>query len=316
MVKEYELVWYNISILEVHLMENNAMIRLEHFFLVDTKIKKEIYDIYPPNINGYLDNDSMIEYTDRVSDSLIYIFNEMKCVTSDLFGTNSVLYQKVCQLENVTLSAFIRCGTNAGELRTFYRNFISDMKPELVEAVKDECVGYTFYNFIDRSIELSTTVNEILHLLHSYVLNNENILQSIPEIGKKENSFSNTITLRGKDVASFNSIFQQFPSDLNVGQTDMVALNEKKLLLMVRDRGHALTVEITINGDIARLEYFIPKLCNTQMINNLPGINPVKDENVGATGVFEVPTYELANSLYGFISKVPTDADMVINRSM
>lgn len=297
-------------------MENNAMIKLEHFFLVDTKIKKEMYDICPPNINGYLDKDSMIEYTDRLSNSLVYIFNEIKGVTVDLFGIKSLLYQKVCQLESITINTFINCNMDVEKLRVFYRNFISDMKPELVECVKSECVGYTIFNSIDESINLSTTVNEILHLLHSYVLNNEAILQSIPEIAKKINDFNYPITLRGKNVELFNSVFQQFPDDLDVGLTDMVALNGNKLLLMVRERGHALTVEVTINDDIAKLEYFVPKLCNIEMVNNLPGINPVNEESVGATGVFEVPVEQLASSLYGFISKVPTDSDMIINYSM
>lgn len=49
----------------------------------------------------------------------------------------------------------------------------------------------------------------------------------------------------------------------------MVAISERKLLMMVRDRGHALSIEITLNGQNARLEYFIPKVCNVDMVNNL-----------------------------------------------
>lgn len=94
----------------------------------------------------------------------------------------------------------------------------------------------------------------------------------------------------------------------------MVAISERKLLMMVRDRGHALSIEITLNGQNARLEYFIPKVCNVDMVNNLPGINRVNEDSIGATGVVETPVEELPNVLFNFISKVPMDGDTVIQR--
>ena len=73
----------------------------------------------------------------------------------------------------------------------------------------------------------------------------------------------------GLQIATVEQLFEEFPNDLDVGWTDMVAVNERKLLMMVRDRGHALTIEITLNLQTARLEYFIPKLCNIDMIKKL-----------------------------------------------
>ena len=102
--------------------------------------------------------------------------------------------------------------------------------------------------------------------------------------------------------------------DLDVGWTDMVAVNERKLLMMVRDRGHALTIEITLNLQTARIEYFISKLCNVDMINNLPGVNKVNQDSVGATGAIEIPIGDLQNTLFSLISKVPTDSDMVLKQ--
>lgn len=49
------------------------------------------------------------------------------------------------------------------------------------------------------------------------------------------------------------------------------------------------------------------------MINNLPGINKVTAESIGATGVFEIPIENLQEELYRFISMVPTDMDMVLD---
>ena len=56
---------------------------------------------------------------------------------------------------------------------------------------------------------------------------------------------------------------------------------------------------------------FIPKLCNIEMINNLPGVNKVNKNSIGATGVIETPINTLPGVLFDFISKVPTDYDMV-----
>ena len=96
----------------------------------------------------------------------------------------------------------------------------------------------------------------------------------------------------------------------------MVCINEKKMIMMVRDRGHAITIKITLNSNTARIEYFIPKLCNIEMINNLPGINKVIKDTIGATGIFETDIDNLNEALFTFISKVPTDADMVIERKI
>ena len=128
-----------------------------------------------------------------------------------------------------------------------------------------------------------------------------------------ENNYKYPISLRGIKVPVFEQLLAVFPNDLDVGCTDMVAVNERKLLMMVRDRGHALTIEITLNLQTARIEYFIPKICNVDMVNNLPGINKVNQDSVGATGILEIPISDLSNTLFSFISKVPMDSDMIIN---
>ena len=136
------------------------------------------------------------------------------------------------------------------------------------------------------------------------------MLQAIPLLGEKENDYKYPISLRGEKIPVFEELFNLFPMDLDCGWTDMVIINEKKLIMMVRDRGHALTIEITLNNDKARIEYFIPKVCNLEMVNNLPGINKIKDDTVGATGIIETDIKDLPNVLFSFISKVPMDEDM------
>jgi len=288
-------------------MVNDTLIKLQHFLYVDTRIKKEMYNNVPPTINGYFDEDTMCKYTKHLNESLTYIFSELKCVSLEIFGDDSPVLKRVEELESLIKNEFYYCGLNATKLQNFYKKYISNMDPGFIDEVKANCFGYNlFYNL---PINMATSINEILHLIHSHVVNNENILQAIPIIAEKTNNHAAVITLRGISINCFEQLFNQFPSDLDVGFTDMVSLNDKKLLMMIRDIGHALTIEITLNNDTARLEYFIPILRNIDMVNRLPGVNKVKDDSVGTTGVIETYINCLSEVLFDFIAKVPTDYD-------
>lgn len=286
------------------------IIMLQHFFEADTRIKKDMLKIAPPDNSGFLDSDSMVKYTDLVEDTLVYIFSELKCIVVDLFGEDSFVLKKVVELEHKIKNNFYNCGLDIHKLRSFYKTCISDMDPDFINLVKDTCKGYSLVTDVS-AVNYCKTINEMLHFLHSYVMNNDIILQSVPEILSKENENGELICLRGINDKFFESIFSKFPTDLDVGYTDMVIVDERKMLVMVRDRGHALTIEITLKNDSARMEYFIPKLCDIDMINKLPGVNKVDSNSIGATGVTYVSTDELAESLFDFISKVPTDIDMI-----
>lgn len=292
-------------------MEDERIIKLQHFFSVDVKIKKEIYDIAPQSLGEYTDEISVSRYTNKLNDSLIYIFSELKCVALDIFGKDSNVFNRICYLEKIIKEGFYSCGFDMNKLKLFYQRFISNMESTFIDNVKRECVGYTSNS--TSSVETAVSVNELLHFIHSYVINNDEILQSISLLNEKNNKYDYPISLRGIKSPLFEQLFNLFPNDLDCGWTDMVVINDKKLIMMVRDRGHALTIDISLNNDIARIEYFIPKLCNIEMINNLPGINKVNENSVGATGVMEVPINTLPSVLFDFISRVPTDNDMIIN---
>lgn len=286
-------------------MQNNNILKLQNFFESDLKIKNEMIKMSPSSDNEYND-----KYVDNINESLNFIFNELKKIVLDFFGEESFAMKKTKELEEKIKNNFYSCGYDIEKLRSFYRNNISNMDIDFINSVKEECVGYSLKG--NSSINKASTVNELLHYTHSYIMNNESILQSVPIIGEKENDYNYSIKYRGERNPIFEQLFNLFPNDLDVGWTDMVSINNKKLIMMVRDRGHALTIEITLKDQVARLDYFIPKICNVDMINSLPGINKVNDESVGATGVFETSINNLPNSLFDFISKVPMDSDMTI----
>lgn len=290
-------------------MIDEKMIKLQHFFEADTRIKKEMLNSAPPNDEQYIDKESISEYVENTNDSLIYIFSELKCIASDIFGNDSSIMKRIIAMEQIIKDNFYSCGYDIDRLRMFYKSSISNMEMNFINSVKSECVGYTNCKEMS-AIQKAITINEILHYMHSYVINNENILQSIPKIGEKTNDFKYPIVFRGYNVHVFEQLFEMFPNNMDVGWTDMVAISDRKMLMMVRDRGHALTIEISLNSQKARLEYFIPKLCNINMINNLPGINKVNENSIGATGVIETSIDDLSNTLFTFISRVPMDSDM------
>ena len=290
-------------------MSELNLIKIQHFFEADIKIKKEIYSIMPPTDNDFIDKKTICKYTDNLDDSLQYIFSELKSITLDIFGKKSLFFKRIKELEKEIKKAYYSCGLDINKLRKFYKIYITNMESTFINEVKSTCVGYSIFN--NPPVDMANTINEFLHLMHSYILNNENILQSIPSIAQKTNNYDYQITLRGISTPFFNQLFKLFPNDLNIGWTDIVCLSDKKSLIMIRDIGHASTIEITLNNNIARLEYFIPKICNIDMVNKLQGINKVNENSVGATGVIETEINNLPTVLFDFISKVPTDEDII-----
>lgn len=293
-------------------INEELLVKLRHFFSVDEKIKKEMIAMCPPDYTAAISDDEIIKYIDNALDSIDYIFSELRCVTKDIYGVTSTSYEALKKLENETKTGFLTCGTDLSKLKKVYEVCVSNMDIEFLNSVKDNYVGYKMMGRITPPEYLVKTVNEFLHMAHSYVLNSDNLLKKVSVVSEKENIFGYNISLRGYESEVFNNFFESFPDDIDVGYTDMVCINPKKLIMMVRDRGHALTIEITITNDIARVDYFIPKLCNVEMINNLPGINKISKDSIGATGAFEVPVENLNEIIYNFIQKVPTDDDMEI----
>ena len=169
------------------------------------------------------------------------------------------------------------------------------------------------FSNVDAYFGNCTTVNEALHLLHAFVMNNENILQSMNVLDTKDIG-GYSLTLYGKPSLETKEIFDSFPSNTGSGDTDLIGLpGVNKSLMMVRDKGHALSIEITYEGENAIVEYFIPKLCNIDMVNALPGVIKVSSDapmHSGTTGRFVVSKKDLPLMLVDFVKKVPTDEDM------
>ncbi len=299
--------------------EEKNLIKLQHFMAVDLHIKNELLRMAPPHESEAFNQDSLVKYSDDFYKTLKYIKSEMMEVLVDM-GLQAHL-SSVNNIFKYWEDRFIQAGINYNSLKKFYKECISDMSPLLINKVKQECVGYMLFKNIESCFRDATTLNEVLHVIHASILNSEVLYQSLPKKNIKQNAIGENITLYGVDNEIGKSIFERFPVDLDASNVDIVCVNDNKIMIMIRDLGHALTIEMDIDGNSIHLNYFIPKICNIEMVNKLKGINPVREDasvmvsaNGGATGAFETTKDKLTEELFEFLKMVPTDRDMEILR--
>lgn len=81
---------------------------------------------------------------------------------------------------------------------------------------------------------------------------------------------------------------------------------------MVRDLGHALTIEIMKQKEKYEVSYFIPKICNIIMVNKPKGVRKVDYDSQYTRGAFDTIKAELASEIVKIIDGVPMDDDMFI----
>ena len=257
--------------------------------------------------------DSRMEYLEQLYSELNNIEFKVMGILKN-FNMESVLAESYKEYFKKAKENFseLGYGSQHENLSKIYQKIFTDMKPQLVEKAKNTFAGYTFYGGLSgtsRIINEVGSINELLHIMHSSIINDQDLLQSMPIIGTKKNEFSYNIVLYGEENKISQEIFEKFPKDLDVGDTDIVSM-EDRTLMMIRDRGHALTIDIdSLEKDNVVVNYFVPKICNKEMVKALPGINPSSITKNGAVGTFDLKKGDI-KKIFDFIGKVPTDMDM------
>ena len=297
-------------------MEKEELQALKNFFESDMKIKETLTKLAPSKTDDW-NEASRIDYADKLYKGLKDLEVEfLSGIEKFKFGPE--VDEAIKEYFKRAKEAFLIGKYETGICQKLYTSQFSMMNKKFVEEVKKECVGYkmTETSNLVQLIQKSKTTNELLHAMHSYVVNNEKILESIQVIGQKENTIGELITLYGEENAIANKIFDKFPLEMDCGITDIISL-KNKVLMMVRDRGHALTIDIdTSKQDDIEVRYFIPKLCNQKMIEELPGINKSGITENGASGFFISSDEKIEEKIFDFIEKVPTDLDMILANEM
>ncbi len=295
----------------VDISEMSQLDKLEVFFACNMNIKKSIVRLAFDETKVY-NQDYAVRYADEIDKELNYIESQFM-VIAEVLELGDELKAKIKRNLEAYYRVFLNCSINPSKLQNFYTLCISLISPELVNKIKLTCVGHTKEVDIGSLINQNVSINGLLHILHSYVMNNNKLYESVDLLSEKINLESVPIYLRGNaNNLLAAQIFTNFPDSLDVGITEILSL-KNKTLLMVRDRGHALTIEVEEYSDGVMIRYFIPKLCNIDMINALPGINKVPldiDMFAGARGEFMSSKENVCDNVYNFIARVPTDLDM------
>lgn len=301
-------------------MDENKMKNLEamkEFFERDMKIKETLMSLAPTEADDY-DELSRMEYVDKLEkglDSLEY--DTLASIKKFGFGeelNNTIREYFANYKKSMAVGKY-----EAGICQKIYNSEFASMSENFIEEVKEGFVGYAFFSNPSKLpgfVKKAKTVNELLHSIHSSIVNNDEILESMPQKGTKRNTIEEPITLYGEENEVAEKIFKEFPLEMDCGITDIVSL-KNKVLMMIRDRGHALTIDMdTTNPKEVEVKYFVPKLCNEEMIRKLPGINESSITKSGASGFFVSDKDKITKDLFDFIEKVPTDGDMVFDKTI
>lgn len=287
---------------------NNNLYKLENFFYLDLEIKK-LLNATTPDIKDLTDKDSIFEYgtslekvletTESFLEKIITSFN----LDIDLKDLETIFEYLQTKLLNTNY--------DYNNLVNFYKTYIMKFDPKYAYLVRKKLHGYND-NHLNEVFFKATSINEMLHAIHFYIINNEEILESMPVLSKGKTKGNYPITLYGNNLSIGKSIFNSLKNSERIGNTDIVVLKDK-ILFMIRDCGHATQIEVNFKDDNCLVNYYFPKVCNLNLANNLKGVNKVNDTSSFITGAFDCKKEELVMELTDFIEKIPTDLEKDIN---
>jgi len=293
--------------------ENERFDAFVDFFKRDNDIKKSLVELSPKEQELY--GDGAVEYSDRLYDGIRDISRNMAIIMRNFYQSDT-LEQRLEQIKTDVVEA----GANPERLKQTYQKDFVAMDPDFSDGVRKEAIGYYYRKDLSGPEKKVRSINEMLHLIHSSIVNDEAILQSLPVLKANDGEYDNQIKLYGTE-ASRNPVAEGIFDRLKGSDgayTDIVSLPDRTLM-MVRDRGHALTMDIGKDAESGKyfVDYFVPKICNVDMVNKLPGVRHVKKkEGVDQVREFTTGTFDIekegdvADEVVGFINMVPTDDDM------
>ena len=293
-------------------MDNDTK-KIEVFFKYDLRVKKLLNDIIPKQID-FSDSDAKVKYADKVALSLkkmeLYMDRMFLCyeLPKDILMQFDLTMKK---LNNYVNSKDFYRLLNEGYDNTlkYIHNNIGDMRGEFVDSVQRSLIGY--YILFGKDVLSPITVNEFLHYIHSYVINDEKFYSkvNIVRTTKKDKDDWRGITLRGVSNDLGDELYDKIvTSDIHSNCVDIINL-DKKILVMARDLGHATVIEADLEKDDVFVKYHFPKNNNKDMTSKLKGINVNKDRF--AIGNFQTTKDNIVKDLCSLMKGIPTDMDRI-----
>ena len=283
--------------------------KLDKFFKIDLKIKNLILKTRP-NEKTY-DTSGAIKYVDNLINELDTIKDYFFWVI-DTYNMSPYLKDVINNSFNEYNEKLLNSNYDYDRLIRIYQECILKMTVGLEKELQKNLFGYNINRKEVESFEKCKTINDYLHAFHFYIVNNEKIFHSMPVIDRKINKDDEPIILFGKENDLSRDLFNKYPVELGTGEVDILSF-DNHLLMMIRDVGHALSIDSTIENDNIRVSYFIPKSCNIEKVNKLKGVtklDPLTSDMFSQTnGEFICKKEDFTNEIIDFISNVPTDID-------
>lgn len=292
---------------------DKVLLNYIHFFDLDLAIKKQLYNLYT---KPHLSHDEVVEYADKLYDSVNSFKNKFLNVCK-LFNMSEAISVAVYEFMSKIKERIVNTDYSEKDLKNIYNDYFASMSEDMLKEIrKNIYCDSTVYDDIEEWILVDIinncqSINELLYFFHSYVTNNLNDLRSIPAMAHKEND-GGSVTLRGNNSKLAQQIYEAFNTNVPVGTTDIVSIDDDKILITVRNRGHALQIEIEEKNDREiGVYYFIPKVLEPEMFNNIKGITKVKEGDTFAVGSFVTSKETAGAEIFDLVQNVPTDFDYI-----
>jgi len=286
----------------------------ENFFELDIQIKSLLYKLAPPE--EFLSEEDKFKYLDKLIKSLNLIKKTFIYMT-DLLECSENITDTLMNKFNIIESALLETDYTSNSLKKLYNVCFAKMDDELLTLVKKSFYGDASKNNqrkITSVLDKCVSINEMLHVLHVYMDNNKILMNKIPILEMKISlGEEDPIYLRGDINPIAKAIYDAQDENFDTGEVDIVALNKcKKILMLVRHRGHALSIQIEeINEYELGINYFIPKVHHYELIKNLRGLNNYKQGDKVASGSFLISKENVGEEIFEFVRMVPTDNEYI-----
>ncbi len=280
--------------------------KITTFLQYDLKLKKLMVDCAPDN------SDDLVSASDEISKAL----KEMEIYLIDINKLHSCINESEVKVRMLKLQTELAECDTIDKLKKFYRVKISDISNDFIDKVNTQSIGY--YPSRSLPINEAESINEILHAIHHDLVNDEKTYDNLPLIREKNISEDERYKLKmyGNKNSVADAIFDMMSPSLGAGETKFLTINENEMIMMVKDKGYATTLEIEKEQDKYYVNYFIPKITDVDYVNVLPGVRQITFEDRYTTGVFETTVENLPYKVASLIASIPDDFQRIgkVNR--
>ena len=286
----------------------NNLEKVKKFLDLDMHIKKMIESLNPNE--KCFSEEGCVDYSNNLMKELKYFKDSFRILGESLSMSEENISIMTSKMDEIT-NKFIETRLDYDNLKKFYINNILKMNEEPLKAIEEGYVGYALFKSGQDALKKCKTINDMLHVCHHMLFNNEKIYGLMPVIEEKEIT-GGVAKLLGEENKDAKDIYDHI-QDVYSYEIDILSINGS-IIIMARDLGHALTVNVDKENDNYRISYFIPKICNPKKANAFPGVTKVPldaSPSAATTGEYVIKDGNLGERVSIFLKNVPTDGDIV-----